>query len=38
MRCAVRGYAVCKTDAKCIALVTVINQVVHEIYLKLIKT
>jgi hypothetical protein len=36
MRCAVREYAVCITDAKCIALVAVISQVVHEIYLKLI--
>jgi len=36
MRCVLREYAVCTTDAKCIALVTVINYVVHKIYLKLI--
>jgi hypothetical protein len=34
MRCAVCEYAVCITDAKCIALVAVINQVVREVYLK----
>ena len=35
MRCAVCEYDVCINDAKSIALVTVINQEVHDIYLKL---
>ena len=34
MRCAVCDYDVCINDVKSIALVTVINQVVHDIYLK----
>ena len=38
MRCAVCKRTLCINDAKCTALLAVINQVVHQIYLKLMIT